>query len=301
MSAYGSWLLSEDQRKENLRSQRGFRWSAASSGVSDGAAPPSVVDLKTNQNHGHDSTGGKGAVQAMAFDPNTRHVIWANSRKSRPSQLISEQHGHKITAEDSGSANPPRTWRARIPRASSRSSPLYHSSARPTQTKAILEQDTIGTPQASEAARERGATRTASRSCPHDIFTMGHAAVCTARPTRPAAHGDLRHRERQGQTAMGSASGTTAGINRKPEARGPEYYLATTKRGARDRRHQDEAEARQEGHDAERIAASLGGEPANQPASMSQTSFLLTIFSSLTAPRTAGGAAAAEVLCFGPE
>jgi DNA-binding beta-propeller fold protein YncE len=67
--------------------------------VSDGDSTIKVVDLKTNTITATIATGGKLRANAMAFDPNRRIVIVANSNDEVPFfSLISAEPGHKILA-----------------------------------------------------------------------------------------------------------------------------------------------------------------------------------------------------------
>jgi DNA-binding beta-propeller fold protein YncE len=67
--------------------------------VSDGDSTIKVVDLKTGRIATTIPTGGKARANAMAFDPNSRVVIVANSNDDPPFlSLISTDAGHKIVA-----------------------------------------------------------------------------------------------------------------------------------------------------------------------------------------------------------
>jgi hypothetical protein len=68
--------------------------------VSDGDSTIKVVDLKTNTIAATIVTGGKARANAMAYDPNTRTVLVANSNDDPTFiNLISADAGHKITAK----------------------------------------------------------------------------------------------------------------------------------------------------------------------------------------------------------
>jgi DNA-binding beta-propeller fold protein YncE len=68
--------------------------------VSDGDSTIKVVDLKTNVITATIATGGKLRANAMAFDPNRRVVIVANSNEEVPFfSLISAEPGYKILAK----------------------------------------------------------------------------------------------------------------------------------------------------------------------------------------------------------
>jgi hypothetical protein len=68
--------------------------------VSDGDSSITVVDTKTATPKAKILTGGKARANAMAFDPNTKVVIVANSNDDPPFlSLISTEPGHKIIAK----------------------------------------------------------------------------------------------------------------------------------------------------------------------------------------------------------
>jgi DNA-binding beta-propeller fold protein YncE len=67
--------------------------------VSDGDSSITVIDTKSGAPTGKISTGGKARANGMAFDPNTKTVIVANSNDDPPFlSLISTEPGHKIIA-----------------------------------------------------------------------------------------------------------------------------------------------------------------------------------------------------------
>jgi hypothetical protein len=67
--------------------------------VSDGDSTIKVIDLKANAITATIATGGKLRANAMAFDPNRKVVIVANSNDEVPFfSLISAEPGHKIAA-----------------------------------------------------------------------------------------------------------------------------------------------------------------------------------------------------------
>ena len=68
--------------------------------VSDGDFTIKVVDLKSNVDHGDDRHRRQARANAMAFDPNSKVVIVANSNDELPFlSLISAEPGHKILAK----------------------------------------------------------------------------------------------------------------------------------------------------------------------------------------------------------
>jgi DNA-binding beta-propeller fold protein YncE len=67
--------------------------------VSDGDSSITVIDTKSGEPKARIITGGKARANAMAFDPNTKVVIVANSNEETPVlSLISTEPGHKIVA-----------------------------------------------------------------------------------------------------------------------------------------------------------------------------------------------------------
>jgi DNA-binding beta-propeller fold protein YncE len=68
--------------------------------VSDGDSSITVIDTKSGAPKGKISTGGKARANGMAFDPNTKVVIVANSNDDPPFLgLISTEADHKIVAK----------------------------------------------------------------------------------------------------------------------------------------------------------------------------------------------------------
>ena len=67
--------------------------------VSDGDSSITIIDTKSGAPNGKISTGGKARANGMAFDPNSKPVIVANSNDDPPFlSLISTEPGHKIIA-----------------------------------------------------------------------------------------------------------------------------------------------------------------------------------------------------------
>jgi len=67
--------------------------------VSDGDSSITIIDTKSGAPNGKISTGGKARANGMAFDPNSKTVIVANSNDDPPFvSLISTELGHKIIA-----------------------------------------------------------------------------------------------------------------------------------------------------------------------------------------------------------
>ena len=67
--------------------------------VSDGDSSITIIDTKSGAPTGKIATGGKARANGMAFDPNTKTVIVANSNDDPPFlSLISTEPGHKIIA-----------------------------------------------------------------------------------------------------------------------------------------------------------------------------------------------------------